>query len=74
MAAAGERGTGHGPGPAAPSSPGADACPCVPQVFKAYQTAGFVLVRVLVPAWVICYYLKYHVMVRAARGHGGGRG
>ncbi|XP_075574674.1 NADH dehydrogenase [ubiquinone] 1 beta subcomplex subunit 6 isoform X2 [Pelecanus crispus] len=32
------------------------------QVFKAYQTGGFVLTRVLVPAWIILYYLKYHVM------------
>ncbi|NXX62065.1 NDUB6 dehydrogenase, partial [Scopus umbretta] len=32
------------------------------QVFKAYQTGGFVLTRVLIPAWIILYYLKYHVM------------
>ncbi|NXE24239.1 NDUB6 dehydrogenase, partial [Ardeotis kori] len=32
------------------------------QVFKAYQTGGYVLTRVLVPAWIILYYLKYHVM------------
>ncbi|NXS92392.1 NDUB6 dehydrogenase, partial [Jacana jacana] len=31
------------------------------QVFKAYQTSGFVLVRVLFPAWIIHYCLKYHV-------------
>ncbi|KFV95818.1 NADH dehydrogenase [ubiquinone] 1 beta subcomplex subunit 6, partial [Eurypyga helias] len=36
--------------------------PCAPQVFKAYQTGGFVLTRVLVPAWIIHYYVKYHVM------------
>ncbi|XP_057263998.1 NADH dehydrogenase [ubiquinone] 1 beta subcomplex subunit 6 isoform X1 [Pezoporus wallicus] len=30
------------------------------QVYKACQTGGFVLVRVLVPAWIILYYLKYH--------------
>ncbi|NXJ93230.1 NDUB6 dehydrogenase, partial [Corythaixoides concolor] len=31
------------------------------QVFKAYETSGFILFRVLVPAWVVLYYLKYHV-------------
>ncbi|XP_005150727.1 NADH dehydrogenase [ubiquinone] 1 beta subcomplex subunit 6 [Melopsittacus undulatus] len=30
------------------------------QVHKVCQTGGFVLVRVLVPAWIILYYLKYH--------------
>ncbi|NWS72795.1 NDUB6 dehydrogenase, partial [Crotophaga sulcirostris] len=32
------------------------------QVFKAYQTSTFVLMRVLVPSWIILYYLKYHLM------------
>lgn len=32
------------------------------QVYKAYQTGGFVLVRVLIPAWIILYYVKYHGM------------
>ncbi|XP_030337173.1 NADH dehydrogenase [ubiquinone] 1 beta subcomplex subunit 6 isoform X1 [Strigops habroptila] len=32
------------------------------QVYKTYQTGGFVLVRVLIPAWIILYYLKYHGM------------
>ncbi|XP_010084243.1 PREDICTED: NADH dehydrogenase [ubiquinone] 1 beta subcomplex subunit 6, partial [Pterocles gutturalis] len=33
-----------------------------PQVYKAYQTGGFVLLRVLIPAWLVHYYLKYHIM------------
>ncbi|NWS17130.1 NDUB6 dehydrogenase, partial [Pachyramphus minor] len=32
------------------------------QVYKAYQTSGFVLLRVLIPAWIITYYVKYHLM------------
>ncbi|NXW52085.1 NDUB6 dehydrogenase, partial [Nyctiprogne leucopyga] len=31
------------------------------QVYKVCETGGFVLTRVLVPAWLILYYLKYHV-------------
>ncbi|NP_001232546.1 NADH dehydrogenase [ubiquinone] 1 beta subcomplex subunit 6 isoform X1 [Taeniopygia guttata] len=31
------------------------------QVHKLYQTGSFVLLRVLLPAWAITYYLKYHV-------------
>ncbi|NWU31121.1 NDUB6 dehydrogenase, partial [Dyaphorophyia castanea] len=31
------------------------------QVHKAYQASGFVLLRVLLPAWAIAYYLKYHL-------------
>ncbi|NXC03918.1 NDUB6 dehydrogenase, partial [Orthonyx spaldingii] len=31
------------------------------QVYKAYQTGRFVMLRVLLPAWAITYYLKYHV-------------
>ncbi|XP_010718029.1 NADH dehydrogenase [ubiquinone] 1 beta subcomplex subunit 6, partial [Meleagris gallopavo] len=33
----------------------------VPQVFNAYQTSGFIFMRVLIPAWLLHYYLKYHV-------------
>ncbi|NXX97697.1 NDUB6 dehydrogenase, partial [Centropus bengalensis] len=32
------------------------------QVFKMYQTSSFFLTRVLVPSWIILYYLKYHIM------------
>ncbi|NXF09790.1 NDUB6 dehydrogenase, partial [Smithornis capensis] len=32
------------------------------QVYKTYQTSGFYLVRVLIPAWIIAYYVKYHIM------------
>ncbi|KAM6250266.1 NADH dehydrogenase [ubiquinone] 1 beta subcomplex subunit 6 [Porphyrio hochstetteri] len=32
------------------------------QVFKAYQAGGFLLLRVLIPSWIACYYVKYHVM------------
>ncbi|XP_074742164.1 NADH dehydrogenase [ubiquinone] 1 beta subcomplex subunit 6 [Strix uralensis] len=32
------------------------------QVFKACQTSGFILTRVVVPFWIIVYYMKYHVM------------
>ncbi|XP_027549539.1 NADH dehydrogenase [ubiquinone] 1 beta subcomplex subunit 6 isoform X2 [Neopelma chrysocephalum] len=28
------------------------------QVYKAYQTGGFILVRVLIPAWLVTYYVK----------------
>ncbi|NXC46945.1 NDUB6 dehydrogenase, partial [Penelope pileata] len=31
------------------------------KVFGAYQTSGFILVRVLIPAWLLHYYVKYHV-------------
>ncbi|NXU11614.1 NDUB6 dehydrogenase, partial [Pardalotus punctatus] len=31
------------------------------QVHKAYQSGRFVMLRVLLPAWAIAYYLKYHV-------------
>ncbi|XP_077642909.1 NADH dehydrogenase [ubiquinone] 1 beta subcomplex subunit 6 [Lonchura striata] len=31
------------------------------QVHKLFQTGGFVLLRVLLPAWAITYFLKYHV-------------
>ncbi|XP_068003369.1 NADH dehydrogenase [ubiquinone] 1 beta subcomplex subunit 6 [Melanerpes formicivorus] len=32
------------------------------QVYKVCETSGFILTRVLVPAWIIAYYLKYHAM------------
>ncbi|XP_030315484.1 NADH dehydrogenase [ubiquinone] 1 beta subcomplex subunit 6-like isoform X1 [Calypte anna] len=38
------------------------------QVFKVFQTGGYVLTRVLIPAWVILYYLKYHVAREPAPG------
>ncbi|NWV76167.1 NDUB6 dehydrogenase, partial [Dasyornis broadbenti] len=31
------------------------------QVHKAYQGGRFLMLRVLLPAWAITYYLKYHV-------------
>ncbi|NWZ86008.1 NDUB6 dehydrogenase, partial [Poecile atricapillus] len=31
------------------------------QVHKFYQAGRFVTLRVLIPAWAITYYLKYHV-------------
>ncbi|RLV94080.1 hypothetical protein DV515_00013256 [Chloebia gouldiae] len=31
------------------------------QVHKFYQAGRFVMLRVLLPAWAITYYLKYHV-------------
>ncbi|NXL71748.1 NDUB6 dehydrogenase, partial [Leptocoma aspasia] len=30
------------------------------QVHKLYQTGSFVMLRLLLPAWAITYYLKYH--------------
>ncbi|NXL99678.1 NDUB6 dehydrogenase, partial [Tyrannus savana] len=38
------------------------------QVYKAYQTSGFILVRVLIPAWIVTYYVKYHLMGLGAGG------
>ncbi|KFO71261.1 NADH dehydrogenase [ubiquinone] 1 beta subcomplex subunit 6 [Cuculus canorus] len=32
------------------------------QVFKVYQTSTFFVTRVLIPSWLILYYLKYHIM------------
>ncbi|XP_060782643.1 NADH dehydrogenase [ubiquinone] 1 beta subcomplex subunit 6 [Neoarius graeffei] len=29
--------------------------------FKAYNVGAFVLTRVLIPAWVVHYYVKYHL-------------
>uniref|UniRef100_A0A8C5X941 NADH dehydrogenase [ubiquinone] 1 beta subcomplex subunit 6 n=1 Tax=Malurus cyaneus samueli TaxID=2593467 RepID=A0A8C5X941_9PASS len=31
------------------------------QVHKAYRSGRFLMLRVLLPAWAIAYYLKYHV-------------
>ncbi|NXS29262.1 NDUB6 dehydrogenase, partial [Pomatostomus ruficeps] len=31
------------------------------QVHKAYQGGRFLILRVLLPAWAITYYLKYHL-------------
>ncbi|NXL33746.1 NDUB6 dehydrogenase, partial [Glaucidium brasilianum] len=45
-----------------PPTPGPDARPCAPQVFKACQTGSFVLTRILIPSWIIVYFVKYHVM------------
>lgn len=47
-----------------------------------YLGGRFVLLRVLLPAWAITYYLKYHVRVRAGppgegmpgKGRGDGAG
>lgn len=36
------------------------------------NTTGFVVTRVLIPAWIIAYYLKYHAMVRPWREAGTG--
>lgn len=34
-------------------------------MFRAYQAGGFFVAQVLIPAWLVHYYVKYHVMVRA---------
>lgn len=39
-------------------------------MFNAYQSSGFFLLRVLIPAWLLHYYVKYHVSVRGLRGEG----
>ncbi|NXA05723.1 NDUB6 dehydrogenase, partial [Sapayoa aenigma] len=31
------------------------------RVYKACQVSGFVVVRVLIPTWIITYYVKYHL-------------
>ncbi|NXK66280.1 NDUB6 dehydrogenase, partial [Sylvietta virens] len=31
------------------------------QVHKFYQTGSFVMLRVLLPAWAVTYFLKYHI-------------
>ncbi|NWV34286.1 NDUB6 dehydrogenase, partial [Grantiella picta] len=35
------------------------------QVHNVYQGGRFVVLRVLLPAWILAFYLKYHVQVRA---------
>ncbi|XP_039400492.1 NADH dehydrogenase [ubiquinone] 1 beta subcomplex subunit 6 [Mauremys reevesii] len=32
------------------------------QTFKLYRGCAFTLTRILIPAWVVHYYVKYHVM------------
>ncbi|KAI6076771.1 Complex I-B17 [Aix galericulata] len=32
------------------------------RVFRAYQAGGFFVAQVLIPAWLVHYYVKYHVM------------
>ncbi|XP_035404936.1 NADH dehydrogenase [ubiquinone] 1 beta subcomplex subunit 6 [Anser cygnoides] len=32
------------------------------RVFRTYQTGGFLVAQVLIPAWLVHYYVKYHVM------------
>lgn len=57
--------------PRAPApSPVPEHRSAVPQVFNAYQSSGFFLLRVLIPAWLLHYYVKYHVSVRGLRGEG----
>ncbi|NWS98663.1 NDUB6 dehydrogenase, partial [Mionectes macconnelli] len=31
------------------------------QVYKACQASGFIVGRVLIPAWIVTYYVKYHL-------------
>lgn len=33
------------------------------QTFKAYNAGAFALTRVLIPAWIVHYYAKYHLGV-----------
>lgn len=33
------------------------------QTYKAYRGGVFTLTRLLIPAWVVHYYVKYHVAV-----------
>jgi len=35
------------------------------QTFKAYNASVFAITRILLPAWVVHYYVKYHVDVSA---------
>lgn len=68
----GAGGPAQSPGPEPlPPSPGPEPRSAVPQVFNAYQTSGFIFMRVLIPAWLLHYYLKYHVSVCGLRGWGG---
>ncbi|XP_054842993.1 NADH dehydrogenase [ubiquinone] 1 beta subcomplex subunit 6 [Eublepharis macularius] len=34
------------------------------QVFKAYSAGSFIFLRLLVPAWIIHYYVKYHLLMQ----------
>uniref|UniRef100_A0A8C7EBS7 NADH dehydrogenase [ubiquinone] 1 beta subcomplex subunit 6 n=1 Tax=Nothoprocta perdicaria TaxID=30464 RepID=A0A8C7EBS7_NOTPE len=38
------------------------------QVFRLYRAGVFTVTRLLLPSWLALYYIKYHVMVSAARG------
>lgn len=41
-----------------------NVCVCVcMQAFKTFNVGAFALTRVLIPAWVIHYYVKYHLIV-----------
>lgn len=33
------------------------------QTYKAYRGGVFTLTRLLIPAWIVHYYVKYHVAV-----------
>ncbi|XP_027593828.1 NADH dehydrogenase [ubiquinone] 1 beta subcomplex subunit 6 isoform X2 [Pipra filicauda] len=44
------------------------------QVYKAYQTGGFLLVRVLIPAWLVTYYVKKSLMEWSWQIHGYSQG
>ena len=37
------------------------------QTFKAYNAGVFAVTRVLIPAWIVHYYVKYHVAVSNLR-------
>ncbi|NXN97862.1 NDUB6 dehydrogenase, partial [Rhinopomastus cyanomelas] len=32
------------------------------QVYKVCESSGFFLTRVLIPAWIVHYFVKYHIM------------
>ncbi|XP_030049599.1 NADH dehydrogenase [ubiquinone] 1 beta subcomplex subunit 6 [Microcaecilia unicolor] len=34
------------------------------KVYKTYGTGVFVITRVLIPAWIVHYYVKYHVQTK----------
>ncbi|XP_006009602.1 NADH dehydrogenase [ubiquinone] 1 beta subcomplex subunit 6 [Latimeria chalumnae] len=33
-------------------------------VYKTYKAGSFTLIRLLIPAWIVHYYVKYHLMTR----------
>ena len=35
----------------------------LPQIYKTYRHSIFAFTHVLIPVWIIHYYLKYHVTV-----------